>query len=202
MSIGEQSVLTSEKVWQDYHDRVTGFVRRRVSDPDSADDIVQDVFLRVHTRLESLQNPEKLESWLFQIARNAVIDHYRQRPTVSLPEIVTVDEQIEKDEPVIRELVPCLKRFMLTLPEEDREALQLTAYEGRLQREVAQHQGLSVSGAKSRIQRARSKLRDLLMACCQPEFDRLGGIMDYTPSCTCDRTAHESQDCCTAACAS
>ncbi len=78
---------TSEKVWQEYHSRLRAFIKSRVSDDAAADDILQNVFLKMHTGLASLKDATKLQSWLFQIARNAVIDYFRlQKPTVELPE--------------------------------------------------------------------------------------------------------------------
>ena len=65
------------------------------------------------------------------------------------------------------------------------EALLLTDYEGLSQRELATRLGLSFSSAKSRVQRAREMLRQLLLDCCHFEFDRLGRVVDYQPRCDC-----------------
>ena len=64
-------------------------------------------------------------------------------------------------------------------------ALVLTEFEGLTQVEMAEELGLSVSGAKSRVQRARAMLRDDLLECCHFEFDRLGHVIDYEPRPRC-----------------
>lgn len=179
----ETYTLDSEQIWRQYHDRVQRFVQRRVSDPDVAEDIVQDVFLKVHGRLGTLRDPERLEAWLFQIARYAVIDHYRQRSTIPLEDATALPAEQQEETPVAHELIPCLLAAIERLPERDREALLLVVRDGLRQREVAERQGLSISGAKSRIQRARAKVRGFLEWCCRPQFDRLGGVVDYDPRC-------------------
>ena len=65
------------------------------------------------------------------------------------------------------------------LPEHYRQALELTELEGVTQKEAAGRLGLSVSGMKARVQRGRSKLKDVIDDCCSIEFDRRGGLVDY-----------------------
>ncbi len=167
-----------------HYERLRRFVRSRVSNPDEADDIVQEVCLRAVSRSASLRDPERVESWLYQIARNAIIDHYRRtRPLTALPpDLISVDET---DEPGSPDLAACLPGLLDGMPAADRETLRLTALEGLKQRELAEHLGLSVSGAKSRVQRARARLRDLVIACCRPELDRLGGVINIHPTGNC-----------------
>ncbi|MEM7538202.1 MAG: sigma-70 family RNA polymerase sigma factor [Chloroflexota bacterium] len=76
---------TTEEIWFDYQNKLSSFIRSRV-DNDAVEDILQDVFVKVYTRLDSLKENAKLESWLYQITRNAVVDYYRaKRPTANLP---------------------------------------------------------------------------------------------------------------------
>ena len=79
----------------------------------------------------------------------------------------------------LEEVVACLKPMIDDLPEKYRQAIVLTEYENLTQKEMSQKLGLSLSGAKSRVQRAREKLKGTLLACCHFEFDRLGNILDY-----------------------
>src|SRR5437588_726670 len=81
------------------------------------------------------------------------------------------------------ELVPCIKEMVDSLTNDYRQALILTEYEGLTQRELAVRLGISVSGAKSRVQRAREKLKDMLLDCCHFEFDHSGRVIDYQPKC-------------------
>ena len=81
-----------EEVWRSFSARLGQFIRARVADAASAEDILQDVFLKLQKRLSEFQDLAKIEGWLFLVARNAVIDHYRmQKPTMELPESLSVE---------------------------------------------------------------------------------------------------------------
>ena len=90
----------TEDIWNEYHDKLSAFLRGRVAD-DMVEDILQDVFVKIHSRIDSLKESTKLESWLYQITRNAVIDYYRsKRPTVDLPDWIE-QAQANEDEIII-----------------------------------------------------------------------------------------------------
>lgn len=176
----------SAKTWQAYRDALYGFVRRRVDDPTAAEDIVQDVLVKAYTRRETLRKPSRLRPWLFQITRNAIADHYRrQRRPEPSPEDLGQSDEGEDEERAARELSQCLFPLLETLPQIYRQALMLADVEGLKQRELATRLDLSLSGAKSRVQRARWMLRDALLNCCSVELDRRGHAMDYEPNRGC-----------------
>jgi RNA polymerase sigma-70 factor (ECF subfamily) len=89
------------------------------------------------------------------------------------------------DEDIITELSPCVRTMVTSLPTQDRQALILTEYQGLTQKDLAERLGLSFSGAKSRVQRARAKLKQQLLECCHFELDRRGHVIDYQPRCAC-----------------
>lgn len=171
-------------LWERYSQRLAAFIRSRVGD-DEADDILQEVFIRIHRHLCCQSEWEKPESWFYQIARNLIIDHYRRRRMlVEVPENLPAESDLPEDDPEAT-LALSLSELVHELPEPYRQALLLTEYQGLNQRELAESQGLSLSGAKSRVQRAREKLRDMLLNCCHFEFDRRGRIVDYYQRCCC-----------------
>ena len=177
-------VMTTEKVWEEFHPRLKHFILKRVPDEQSAEDLLQEVFLKIHARIDTLRDEEKLQSWIYQIARNAITDYYReQRATLDLPESLLLPEEPLVGDDVVKELIPSIKAMVDSLPDEYRQALILTEYEGLTQRQLAERLGLSYSGAKSRVQRAREKLKVMLLDCCHFEFDRLGKVIDYQPKC-------------------
>ena len=170
---------TSEKVWHEYHARLRSFIKSRVIDDTATDDTLQNVFLKMHTGLASLKDKTKLKSWLYQIARNAIIDYFRSRkPTVEVPEWLPQPET-NPGEKVAQELSKCLQPMIQLLPENYREAVILSELNGLTQKEVAQVQGISISGAKSRVQRGRAILKNMLAECCRLEFDHSGRLCDY-----------------------
>jgi RNA polymerase sigma-70 factor (ECF subfamily) len=181
---------TTERVWETFHAPLQQFIRHRVSDDATAEDLLQDVFLNIHQHVDTLRDVKKLESWIYQVTRNAIIDYYRSiRTTTTLedPEALQLAEDLP-DEDVISELFPCVRAMVTSLPAQDRQALILTEYQGLTQKELAERLGLSISGAKSRVQRARAKLKQQLLACCHFELDRRGHVIDYQPRCACCST--------------
>jgi RNA polymerase sigma-70 factor (ECF subfamily) len=178
-------LTTTEQVWDAFHTPLQQFIRRRVSDEVTAEDVLQDVFLKIHQHIEALRDVKKLESWIYQITRNAIIDSYRNsRPTTTLEaeEVLDMLEELPDDD-VVSDLLPCVRAMVKNLPELDRQALVLTEYQGLTQKELAERLGLSFSGAKSRVQRAREKLKQQLLDCCHFELDRRGHVIDYTMHC-------------------
>jgi RNA polymerase sigma-70 factor (ECF subfamily) len=179
MSADASKAATEAGIWQAYRAELFRFVYRRVRDEMLAEDIVHDVFIKAHAHGQDLKDPGKLRPWLYRITRNALVDHHRaRRPTEPVPEDL-VGETDGGDDRAEQELARCLLPLLDGLPERYRHALTLAEIEGRTQREIAEAAGLSLSGAKSRVQRARRMLRDVLLRCCRVEIDKRGGVVDY-----------------------
>lgn len=177
----------TEIIWTEFSDRLRQFILSRVADESLADDILQDTFVKIHSRIETLKDDTKIESWIYQITRNTIIDHYRnQKIDVDIPETLSESDEMPQNDHH-QEVASGLKSMINELPEKYREALFLTEFQGVSQKALAQRLGISVSGAKSRVQRARQKLRDMLLQCCHFEFDHYGTVIDYyrTPCCSC-----------------
>ena len=181
--------MSLESIYTDFHSKLRSFVVGRVSDVDTTEDILQDVYLKIHSHMDDLREEERLESWIYQITRNAIVDHYRRaRPQVELSEWFAPQPDDKPD--AVSELASSVKGMLRCLSPIYRQALELTELEGLSQIELAARLNLSVSGAKSRVQRAREKLKEEFLDCCHFEFDRLGRIVDYHPNC--ERCAQEN----------
>ena len=185
--------IASDQLWETFSAPLHQFIRRRVADPHSAEDILQDVFLKIHTQIGTLRAQERLTSWIYQITRNAIADYYRaQRPTAELTESLPgMDELVDDD--VMRELSPCVTAIIAALPDTYGEAVRLTEYQGLSQKALSERLGISFSGAKSRVQRARAKIKEHLLNCCHFQFDHGGRIIDY-------QTRHDPAPCGDATC--
>ena len=136
-----------------------------------------------------------MERWIYRVARNLIIDRYRaRRPQEELDETIEASygaAELE-DDPAAR-LAFSLRETIDELPEPYREALVLAEYEGLSLAQLAARSGISLPAAKSRVQRARAKLKELLLECCHFELDRLGHIVDYEKRCaSCDLARHAS----------
>lgn len=163
-----------ENIWNEFSEQLGRFIRARVADPATAEDLLQDVFIKFQMRYEHLRDPTKLRGWLLLVARNAIIDYYRTRKNTceldgSLPDESTDSGTEEK------ELRAVFHRLLHGLPQPYREALLLTEFEGLTQEQLAKRLGISLSGAKSRVQRGRDQLKELLLAYCHKEFSRTVG---------------------------
>jgi RNA polymerase sigma-70 factor (ECF subfamily) len=170
------------------HAGIRGFVARRVRQQADVDDVVQRVFLQVHRALPTLRESDKLHAWVYQTTRRAIADFYRapsQNREVATGTADDIANELaasnspEDDEAAARELSTCLKPLMSGLTAADQEALQMVEFDGVTQVEAAARLGLSVSGMKSRVQRARSHLRSALHDCCKIAVDRRGGVISY-----------------------
>jgi RNA polymerase sigma-70 factor (ECF subfamily) len=173
---------TVETIYTDFHSKLHRFIAGRVPDADTAEDILQDVYLKIHAKIDSLREEDRLESWIYQITRNAIIDYYRRaRPQDELSDSLA---SLPDDEPdAVSQLASSVKSMLGCLDDKYREALELTDLQGLSQVELAARLDITVSGAKSRVQRAREKLKEAFLDCCHFEFDRLGRVVDYHPNC-------------------
>lgn len=184
--------------------RLHGFLARRVESPEVAEDLTQEVLLRLLQRQDgSVEHPT---AWLYRVARNVLIDHYRTRTTqrrVQAADPATaatvLAEEPFADDPQAahRELAGCLRSLVGQLAEPYRSAVTAVDLDGRTQTEAAHAAGLSISGMKSRVQRGRRQLRQLLTGCCRVYTSPTGGISDYEPGANCadDPTAPGSLRC-------
>mgnify|MGYP001266357337 CR=1 FL=1 len=179
---------TTEEVWARFHASLTRFVSRRVKRPVDVDDIVQQVFVRVHVGLPRLRDQDRVHAWIFRTARNAIADYYRApgaRREIAVGDLGDVDAAAgvpvgaDEDTGAMAELSRCLEPLLAGIPARDVAILNLIEVEGLSQAAAARQAGISLSGMKSRVQRARARLRDAVEDCCRVELDRRGGIVAY-----------------------
>ena len=206
--------VTAKTVFDQFDAALRAFVRSRVADPNAAEDVLQEAYLRIHARLQDLREEEKIKAWVYAVVRSAIADHYRRTKAAAYREAAWSDAGADRkaEDPVglpgvepeaeLKERLERALRGMLgCLPDEHRDALIATEYEGLKQRELAQRLGISVSGAKSRVQRARARLKELLLACCEFELDRIGHVVDFRNKGSCcaefgETRSGEGTECC------
>ncbi len=170
--------INIDKIWAEYRTKIFQFIRSRVEDSSFAEDITQDVFVKILKKIDSLQSEDKLQSWLYQIARNSIIDYYRlKKPLLKLPELPHSIDDSNKN--VLEDLSECIMPMIKKLPKHYREAIILYEFDGKTHKDIAHAEGISLSGSKSRVQRGRAILKKMLTDCCQFEYDRRGRVYDF-----------------------
>lgn len=173
-----------KELWLEYEDRLRQFLLSRVKNTADVDDLLQEILLKTYQHLNTVQKPEKLLSWLFQITRNTLIDYYRQSGVYSSRQDIVkgamlTDSEPEQYEQVRRELTNCIRPFLNQLPDKYREAIEMVDLQGASQKELALKLGLSHSAVKSRVQRGRSMLKNKFHECCAYKLDVRGNLIDY-----------------------
>ncbi len=182
--------MNIEEIWNDYGNLLRGFLLSRVKSSEDAEDLLQEILIKIHTNLGSLKDSKKLKSWLFQIARNTLMDYYR-KPSNSLsiesfPELSDLQEEsLDAEGAALQELSQCIKPFIKNLPEKYGDVVDAIDIQGASQKELAKELGLSYSALKSRAQRGRQKLKELFQECCTYKMDARGNIMEYENKSDC-----------------
>ena len=161
-------------IWKEHRSRLRAYIAKRVRDASAVDDILQNVFLKLHTHLDTIRSPERLTAWLYRVAANAVADHFRA--TKRWDELPMELAAPEAPHNFMGELLDCLEPLIAALPAASRAALVLSDIQGVPLKSVAESLGISLSGAKSRVQRGRRQLREKLDRCCEFQMGR-GGIV-------------------------
>lgn len=170
----------TNEIWGKFSLPLKRFIIKRISNDQDVDDVLQDVFIKIHNNFGSLKDNTKIHAWVYRITCNAIVDYYRQKETIELVELP--DDLASVDEENLSfngEIAACLKTMIDSLPEKYKEAIILTEFQNLTQKELSERMGLSLSGAKSRVQRGRKKLKEMLLGCCQLKFDRMGNVIDY-----------------------
>jgi RNA polymerase sigma-70 factor, ECF subfamily len=179
------------ETWRAMRGRLVAFVASRVPDQQNAEDIVQEVFIKLGKGIGGLRDEQRLQAWIYQVTRNAISDHHRALARAGQGEArAAADRSLtgpSADQQGVRAaLTGCLAPLVSLLNEHDRQAIVLVEYDGLTQAEAARRLGLSISGMKSRVQRARARLRELLQGCCQVAIDARGDARLARPcSCAC-----------------
>ncbi|HOD84038.1 MAG: ECF RNA polymerase sigma factor SigE [Planctomycetes bacterium ADurb.Bin126] len=180
-------VVETERLWIAMHKRLLTYIHGRVRSVHDSEDILQEVFVRVLANRDGVRDAGSVTAWLYQITRNAIADYHRRRAAAvrAMARIATdVPESTEDSETTIQtqaieEFARCIEPFLRGVPEPYRQAIAMTELGGMTQKAAARELGVSLSGMKARVQRGRSKLKDVILDCCSLELGRRGSLVDY-----------------------
>jgi RNA polymerase sigma-70 factor (ECF subfamily) len=186
----------TEESWREVMRAVRVYVGRRIDNPEDRDDLVQDVLMRIHRGLPSLKSRGAPGPWIYGIAHNAVIDHWRKRRRATPVPIDAAEaalgelpDETDDGEALQQTVAAYLAEAITRLDAPYRETLTLTEIKGAKYADAARMLGVSLAAIKSRVLRGRELLRQALVRCCEIELGATGRVLDCTPknpsACTC-----------------
>jgi RNA polymerase sigma-70 factor, ECF subfamily len=177
-------------IYTQFHQILLGFIKSKVNNHQDAEDILQNIFIKIASGLNSLERKEKLQSWIYTIARNSIIDYYR---TSTNKKSLSIEQHIEEtftEEEYIdttKGLDCCLIDFVNQLPEEYRDIIVDVEMNGVKQKDLAAKYNLAYPSIRSRVQRGREKLKQILLECCHVKWDNRGNILDVVSKSACEK---------------
>jgi RNA polymerase sigma-70 factor (ECF subfamily) len=172
--------MTTEitSIWDNFHKELKSFIQNKTRNAADTDDILQDAFIRIIRNLDKVNQSDNLRHYLYGIVRNAIYDHFNRKKTViytdELKDVLS-DEEARDLNAAVAEC--CIKPFINKLPDHYRDALLITEFQDISQKELAVRLNISYSGAKSRVQRGKEKLKELLLECCPYKSDPYGNLI-------------------------
>lgn len=167
------------RAWRAHESELRGYLTHRIGNTHLAEDLLQETFVKAMSQGEGFCDLDNARAWLFQVARNALVDHHRLgKETEAVPEDIPAEES--GHEPIVG-LSACVARVLSELSAEDRDIIEQCDLEGVKQKDYAARYGLSLSAAKSRLLRAREKMRSHMSVACQVQFDEAGRVAGHVP---------------------
>jgi len=176
-------------IYKQFHSELLGFVKSKIRSKEDAEDVLQNVFIRISSNVDKLNDDVKLKNWIFTITRNAIIDYYRVSATKRKVAVVDeIDENIlnSTDPDPTKGLDQCMNTMIQQLPDEYREIIIDAEMKGIKQKDLADKYGLAYPSMRSRVQRGRERLKQLFYSCCHIETDNLGNIVEAKGRTDCD----------------
>jgi len=168
--------MKTQEIWNEFNSQVYFYILKRVKDKNIANDVFQNSFLKIHSNLHQLNDPQKLKAWVFRIVNNEIANHFNQEPQYSseLP-ADQADDDTSQD-------VCCFDKFIDELPDIYREAIDSVYLQGRKQKEVATQLNISLANVKARLRRGKVILTTQFRECCQYELNKKGKLVGE-PEC-------------------
>ncbi len=170
-----------EDLYNNFRKPLLKFISYRVADTYSAEEILNDVFLKASMSLGSLKEKTKIKSWLYKIASNMIIDYYRCKKE----HYIDIEEgrfYYEDDTNTIHnELDCCIEKFLYQLPKQYSDPLRAIYLDELTQKEYAEQNNLNLSTVKSHVKRGKESMKIFFEQCCTFEKDHLDNIIEFVP---------------------
>lgn len=167
-------------VYTEFHRSLLSYVRSKIRSKEDAEDILQNVFIKISANANALSEKEKLQSWLFTVTKNAVIDYYRMKAnkrSVQWDEVFAEQLQDEETLDATKGLDECIATMIALLPDEYRSIVEDAELHGIKQKDLAEKYNMAYPSMRSRVQRGRERLKQLFYNCCHIQTDSHGNVL-------------------------
>jgi RNA polymerase sigma-70 factor (ECF subfamily) len=175
-------------IYKQFHQALLNFIRSKIKSKEDAEDILQNVFIKIAANVNNLADEDKLQSWIYTITRNAIIDYYRVSAT---KKSIAMDDDLAhhvlEEETVdnTKGLDQCMTSMINLLPEDYKDIIIDSELKGIKQKDLAEKYGIAYPSMRSRVQRGRERLKQLFYGCCHIETDSHGNILDAQRKADC-----------------
>jgi RNA polymerase sigma-70 factor (ECF subfamily) len=186
------------RFWQTYQKPLRSYVRKHIADPDEAKDVLQDIFYKIFTYCQRYDfscekaGVKNLRAWVFQTAHNAIMSHFRtEKKQVSLETVadsLTTDSKTD----VYRDIATYMEPLLTCLPEMYATPLRMDL-QGIRQQAIADQLGMGLPAIKSRIQRSRNLLKELMHECFYLTLNEQGNMESFEVKSDCLTLQHFQQ---------
>ena len=183
----------SRGVWRELEVKLRPYIARRLPAEIEPNDVLQDVFIRLHGGEESLRDEDSFGGWVYRIAQRCIADHLRahvkkQVTLTALPDTGgTIEPELQvAEEDLTPELAQCVAIFVARLPAPYRAAITLTELQCVTQKSAAEMLNVPLSTLKSRVSRGREKIRRMFEECCVISVDSRGRVTECVARTLCD----------------
>jgi len=171
-------------LWQEHKEALYYFILKRVHDEPTAKDISQEVLIKVYNFCVAKSGVRNVRAWLFQIAQNAIIDHYRKHER-NVTTDTFLDAEEENEASAYKDAAEFILPMINLLPEAYAVPLRMSDVDGTNLKDIAMELDLGLSAVKQRVSRGRKMLKDVFTECCLMELDEEGRLVsfDIRPDC-------------------
>jgi RNA polymerase sigma-70 factor, ECF subfamily len=184
------------EVYTKFRKSLFSYIYSKINNREDAEDILQNVFVKMQTNIETLSDKEKIQNWLYRITRNAIIDYYRaksnKKKKLELTERFPADLEEEHSSDNTKGMDKCVRGFIDQLPDQYKSIIIDSELKGIPQKELSVKYNLEYVTLRSRVQRGRERLHKMFTKCCSIQTDKRGNILEASLKTGCESSCGSS----------
>lgn len=176
-----------DELWNEFNEKLLNYIQSKVANSHDAEDILQNVFIKVFRGIEQLENQSAIKPWIYRITKNTIIDFYKKKKDVSVaPETLYVmEDEYDDIDNMNDDISKCITNMIFVLPDKYQNVYDMYEKNEMKHQEIADALDISVAASKVRLKRAKDMFREKLLECCDFEVDKYGNIIDYQSKGSC-----------------